>query len=92
LTSCYYNVDTAGAHYKLTLIKETNPSKDPKKVAPQQMEADTGDSVHVGRVKKCLLNITHGDVSGNHASLYPDGIEDTSSNGTLVIYNRSQFV
>jgi len=33
-TSCYYFVESAGAHYKLNLVKETNPSEDAKKAAP----------------------------------------------------------
>jgi hypothetical protein len=93
LTSCHYHVDTAGEHYKLTLVKETNPSEDPKKAAPQTMESDTGASITIGRLKKNKLSCPHGDVSSSHATVYPGFVEDQSTNGTLVNYhNRATFV
>jgi len=57
------------------------------------LESDTGDSITVGRLKKNKLSCPHGDVSSTHATVFPDNIEDSSTNGTLIIYhNRTTFV
>ena len=77
----------------MTLVKEINPSEEEKKQAPKTMEADTGDNVTIGRLKKHKLSCPHGDVSSNHATLTADTVEDGSTNGTLVNYNkRATFV
>ena len=94
LASIFYQVDLTGGHLKLTKIKENNPSEDHAKAAKDVMEADlTPAGVVAGRLKKHPLSCPHSDVSGTHATIFPDKIVDASTNGTFIIYhNRNTWV
>lgn len=54
------------------------------------MEADIpAEGGNVGRLKKNnVMTCPHSDCSGLHATIYPDGVEDYSTNGTFIVYNR----
>jgi len=89
--SVVYNVNQAGAHYNLTLIKEIVPSG---KEIPATIDMATEDGITVGKLKKNKVTVPHPEISGaGHSTLFADHIEDKSTNGTFINYhNRATFV
>jgi len=91
----YYKVNELGATCDLTLFKVLRPVTDAKKQAPAALKGDMGaeGNITVGRLKARKFQVPYPDVSGHHATIYPDSVEDLSSNGTFVVYGtRSSFV
>lgn len=79
------------------MIKPAPEVEDPKKYSPPPLEyvaPMTPEGVPCGKpLKKNVIKINHPDCSSSHCKIYADGIVDTSTNGTFVIYReRSGFV